>query len=82
MQALVPIGTFKVRFARPGAGKSGGVRIIYFHCKDHKPILLLLTYAKADQQNLTDVQKMRLKKCVDNIIGEFIQDPNNGRQVV
>ena len=37
----------------------------------HNPILLLLIYAKAKQENLTAGQKTRLKKYVDQIIDEF-----------
>ena len=64
-------GLRKVRIARPGKGKSGGTRVIYYYHNDKKPILLLLIYAKADQENMTDVQKAQLKKYVDAIIGEF-----------
>lgn len=64
-------GLRKVRIARPGRGKSGGTRIIYYYYNEHKPILLLLIYAKADQENLTDAQKAKLKKYVDEIIDEF-----------
>ena len=61
----------KVRFARPGKGKSGGTRVIYYYHNDTRPILLLLIYAKADQDNLTDAQKAQLKKHVNAIIDEF-----------
>lgn len=64
-------GLRKVRFARPGKGKSGGTRVIYYYHDDSKPILLLLIYAKADQDNLTDAQKAHLKKHVNAIIDEF-----------
>jgi len=64
-------GLRKVRFARPGKGKSGGTRVIYYYHDDSKPILLLLIYAKADQDNLTDAQKSQLKKHVNAIIDEF-----------
>ena len=37
----------------------------------HKPILLLLIYAKVRQENLTSAQKTRLKKYVYQIIEEF-----------
>jgi len=60
-----------VRVARPGKGKSAGTRIIYYYHNEDKPILLLLIYAKADQENLTNSQKAQLKKYVDAIIGEF-----------
>jgi len=64
-------GLRKVRVARPGRGKSGGARVIYYYHNEDKPILLLLIYAKANQENLTDSQKAQLKKHVDAIIDEF-----------
>ncbi len=64
-------GLRKIRVARPGRGKSGGTRTIYYYHNEDKPILLLLIYAKADQENLTDAQKAQLKKHVDAIIDEF-----------
>jgi len=67
-------GLRKVRIARPGKGKSGGTRVIYYYHNADKPILLLLIYAKADQENLTEAQKAQkaqLKKHVDTIIDEF-----------
>lgn len=64
-------GLRKVRFARPGKGKSGGARVIYYYHDDTKPILLLLIYAKSDQDNLTDAQKSQLKKNVNAIVDEF-----------
>ena len=64
-------GLRKVRFTRPGKGKSGGARVIYYYHNDTKPILLLLIYAKAVQDNLTDAQKAQLKKHVNAIIDEY-----------
>jgi hypothetical protein len=64
-------GLRKVRIAQPGKGKSGGTRVIYYYHNENKPILLLLIYAKADQDNMTAVQKAQLKKHVDAIIDEF-----------
>ena len=64
-------GLRKVRIARPGTGKSGGTRGIYYYHNENKPILLLLIYAKADQENMTTAQKAQLKKHVDAIIDEF-----------
>lgn len=64
-------GLRKVRIARPGQGKSGGARVIYYYHSENKPILLLLVYAKADQENLTDAQRAQLKRHVDVILDEF-----------
>jgi len=63
-------GLRKVRIARPGQGKSG-TRVIYYYHNEDTPILLLLIYAKADRENLTDAQRAQLKKHVDAIIDEF-----------
>jgi hypothetical protein len=64
-------GLRKVRIARPGKGKSGGTRVIYYYHNDGKPLLLLLIYAKATQGNLTRTQKLQLRKHVAAIIEEF-----------
>jgi len=45
--------------------------VIYYYHNEDKPLLLLLIYAKADQENMTDAQKVQLKKHVDAIIDEF-----------
>ena len=64
-------GLRKVRIARQDGGKSGGVRVIYYFHAEDKPILLLLIYAKASQQNLTARQKRLLRKLVTGIYGEI-----------
>ena len=64
-------GLRKIRIAQPGRGKSGSTRVIYYYHNAHKPILLLLIYAKARQENLTAGQKTQLKKYVNQIIVEF-----------
>jgi len=61
-------GLRKIRVARPGKGKSGGARVIYYYHNKGKPILLLLIYAKADQENMTAAQKAEYKKLVNLVI--------------
>jgi len=46
-------GGRKVRYKRAGSGKSGGVRVIYYHLVAHEQILLVTVYAKSDQGNLS-----------------------------
>ena len=46
-------GVRKIRWARAGAGKRGGVRVIYFYHDAGRPLYLLMIYAKARQENLT-----------------------------
>ncbi|MCY4421084.1 MAG: type II toxin-antitoxin system RelE/ParE family toxin [Gammaproteobacteria bacterium] len=64
-------GLRKVRMARPGRGKRGGVRVIYYYHDESKPILLLLIYAKAYQENMSAAQKAKLKKYTDELVHEF-----------
>ena len=58
-------GLRKIRFALPGKGKSGGVRIIYYWIKSKGLILMLLIYPKNEQDNLTVDQLKVLKKLVE-----------------
>ncbi len=64
-------GLRKLRVSRPGTGKSGGARVIYYYHNTERPILLLLIYSKASQENLTALQKAQLRKHVDAIINGF-----------
>lgn len=45
-------GCRKVRWARSGMGKRGGVRIIYFNRLENGVIWLLVIYAKAVRENI------------------------------
>lgn len=56
-------GVRKVRWARPGSGKRGGARVIYFYHHADAPIYLLLAYAKAKREDMTPDEK----KAVANL---------------
>jgi len=45
-------GCRKVRWARPGMGKRGGVRVIYFNRLESGVIYLMVIYAKAVRGNI------------------------------
>ena len=45
-------GCRKVRWTRPGMGKRGGARIIYFNRRENGEIWLLMVYVKAKFDNL------------------------------
>lgn len=45
-------GARKVRWARAGMGKRGGVRVIYFHLAEDGVVLLVMVYAKAERANV------------------------------
>ena len=46
-------GIRKLRYAVPGGGKSGGVRVIYYWIKDNSQIYLLVIYPKSKKDTLT-----------------------------
>ena len=57
-------GLRKLRWNAEGRGKRGGVRVIYYFIESRQVILLLLLYAKNEQDNLTAEQKRILKEVV------------------
>ncbi|PBJ08454.1 MULTISPECIES: hypothetical protein [unclassified Pseudomonas] len=50
-------GLRKIRWAAHGRGKSGGVRVIYYHVTSAFQIRLLLIYRKGIQDTLSDREK-------------------------
>lgn len=59
-------GLRKFRFGRPGAGKSGGFRILSYYISEDYPVFLIAAFAKGDKANLTAAEKnavaVRLKE--------------------
>lgn len=47
-------GLRKVRWSRPGMGKRGGVRVIYMLRNERGELVLLIVYAKADHDALSN----------------------------
>ncbi|MBV0934405.1 type II toxin-antitoxin system RelE/ParE family toxin [Marinobacterium weihaiense] len=62
-------GFRKLRWALPGMGKSGGVRVIYYSLVPKTGRLYLaVIYAKNEQDTLTDTQKAMLKALTDKLV--------------
>ena len=57
-------GLRKVRWARPGAGKRGGFRIIYYWAPKGQAFYMLYVYAKNEQGDLTHAQARWLGQLV------------------
>ena len=59
-------GLRKVRWAIKGKGKSGGVRVIYFHVTAAAQIRLIAIYKENIKDDLSAAEKKALKKFNEN----------------
>ena len=57
-------GLRKIRWRRPGMGKRGGLRAIYFWEVLSETFYMLVLYRKNDQENLTPKQVAILRRLV------------------
>jgi hypothetical protein len=57
-------GVRKLRWARGGRGKSGGVRLIYYYHSEAMPLYLLTVFAKNERANLSKAERNGLAKLV------------------
>lgn len=53
-------GARKVRFARPGKGKSGGYRTIHYYAGENMPLFLLALVDKGERANLSKAERNAL----------------------
>lgn len=53
-------GIRKLRWAREGSGKSGGIRVIYYFHDDRLPLYLLSVFGKNERSNISDAQRNEL----------------------
>ncbi len=59
-------GCRKLRWKIAGKGKRGGIRVIYYWLKESNQIFVLIAYAKADTDDLTQQQIRLLRDLVKN----------------
>jgi hypothetical protein len=57
-------GVRKARIARPGSGKSGGARVIYYMSVGHGLLAMLTAYAKSSQADLTADDRKTILRAV------------------
>jgi mRNA-degrading endonuclease RelE of RelBE toxin-antitoxin system len=58
-------GLRKIRWGAKGRGKRGGVRVIYYWAVKQERILMLLMYAKNEQDDLTAEQLKVLRSIIE-----------------
>ena len=63
----------KLRWARDGRGKSGGVRVIYYFHSAAMPLYLLTMFAKNERANLTQAQRNELAGLVNLLVEMWLE---------
>lgn len=61
-------GIRKLRWARQGGGKSGGMRLIYYFHSEIMPLYLLAAFGKNEKANLSSEEKILLAKAVKELV--------------
>jgi hypothetical protein len=57
-------GVRKLRWARSGRGKSGGVRVIYYFHSEALPLYLLTVFGKGNKADLSQAERNELARLV------------------
>jgi hypothetical protein len=67
-------GIRKLRWAREGKEKSGGVRIIYFFHNEEMPLYLLTLYGKNGKDNLSEGERKELARLARILVQSATKD--------
>jgi hypothetical protein len=60
-------GVRKARFARPGGGKRGGGRVIYFLAIPRESLFMLTAYPKSERDDLSPAQRKAILQAITSI---------------
>jgi len=66
-------GIRKLRWAREGRGKSGGIRVIYYFHNETMPLFLLTAFGKSEKPNLSKVERNELAKLARLLTQSYIK---------
>ena len=66
-------GVRKLRWARDGRGKSGGVRVVYYFHRGAMPLYLLTMFAKTERANLSKAERNALAGLVDVLVQIWLE---------
>jgi len=64
-------GIRKLRWSAQGKGKSGGVRVIYYHRNESMPLFLLTLFGKGEKANLTKAERNELSKFTSLLTNNY-----------
>jgi hypothetical protein len=64
-------GILKLRWARQGGGKSGGIRVTYYFHSELIPLYLLAAFGKNKKSNLSAEEKQHLAKAVKELVASW-----------
>jgi len=66
-------GIRKLRWARGGRGKSGGVRVVYYFHNPDMPLYLLALFSKNEKASISMDEKISLSKSVKQLVKHWRQ---------
>ncbi len=69
-------GARKFRFRRPGTGKSGGFRIIFYYAGENVPLFLLNVFTKGERANLSKAEQNALRLILSDIVKTYLGRPH------
>ena len=61
-------GIRKLRWARSGQGKSGGIRVIYYFHSQEMPLYLFTLFGKNEKANISREEKNILSRMVRELV--------------
>ena len=64
-------GLRKIRWTRPGIGKRGGVRVIYYYYDQGAPVFLVTAFAKNEKEDLTADDRKYLTALIESLKNEI-----------
>lgn len=67
-------GVRKVRWAREGTGKSGGVRVVYLTRNEAGEVYLLTIYAKSESENISVSALKEIRRALEIQKAHFSRD--------
>lgn len=64
-------GIRKLRWARAGGGKSGGIRVIYYYYDESMPLYLLTVFGKNERADLSKKERNFLARMVKELVASW-----------